>query len=962
MQDNYKNYAFISYKREDEKWAKWLQHKLESYKLPSVIRKESFNMPKYIRPVFRDKTDLSGGVLTTQLHNELERSKYLIVICSPNSAQSVWVNKEAATFIEEGRTEYIIPFIVAGTPHAANAADECFPEVLRTIPSEQELLGINVQEIGREKAFIRLAAYMIGVSFDTLWQRHRRQEKRKKMALAICALLFMGLGIFFWDYTRATYEYYADYVDCWGVPKGVIELAPEQVSHRHRCYQFEYRRIPFGEPHAYDWRLAKVSYVNSAGTPQEHSDTELLDRNSVLLLEYSKKTGTILRINQCNSFGKVLLRFDILGRDNIPASIVDIKGSFEEAERGFAPSKTTSYYGLASKSSYDSNKSNIKRYAYLRDENGYIIRQTYHNSNLRDLSKSRTWDSDGVSGMSFTLDSLGRRIRIQYLDENNQYISIDNGVAGKIMEYDEKGVMSKVAYVDVDCEPILNEYLWAIGITVSNDDGNILREHIYDEKGVPCMNKFGVSIIAYDYNEQGEIIGELYFAPDSTPCYHKTTRIFWREYEYDSRGNKVSERFWDEKGNACYSSEGYAMRKMKYNKSGKVTKAEYFDIYGRPNLIGDGSMVTYEYDSSGNMLTESFRNFLGGCSVDIYGVHQYGIVLDSLDNVERKYFLDTEHQLYEHPNYGYATIKYIYDSWGNKVGETYLDANGNPCLAKETNVAGIQWVLDENSNVIEEAYLGIDGTLCLDKYGSAVYVSERDNKGRAIKRYSLDENRKPHVDKQGIFYNTFEYDSKSNLVEIALFDDKGHLHECANGHAILRRKFDDRGNLIEETYYNKYGLPCKNVDGYAKVSIAYDNRDNMIEITYFDENGSMCSAIDDGWARTTYKHDAYGNCIETAYWDTYGKLCMHKERNVARFTTTFDRRGNIIEQAYFNKEGLPCMPTGEFARWTYEYNDWGIATRYTQYDDNGKVVLDSVYEPMVNFIINSRDTLSFKIN
>lgn len=36
MERQYKNYAFISYKREDEKWAKWLQRKLENYKLPSV--------------------------------------------------------------------------------------------------------------------------------------------------------------------------------------------------------------------------------------------------------------------------------------------------------------------------------------------------------------------------------------------------------------------------------------------------------------------------------------------------------------------------------------------------------------------------------------------------------------------------------------------------------------------------------------------------------------------------------------------------------------------------------------------------------------------------------------------------------------------------------------------------------------------------------------------------------------
>lgn len=35
----YKYLAFISYKREDEKWAKWLQNILEHYKLPISVRK-----------------------------------------------------------------------------------------------------------------------------------------------------------------------------------------------------------------------------------------------------------------------------------------------------------------------------------------------------------------------------------------------------------------------------------------------------------------------------------------------------------------------------------------------------------------------------------------------------------------------------------------------------------------------------------------------------------------------------------------------------------------------------------------------------------------------------------------------------------------------------------------------------------------------------------------------------------
>ncbi|MBI4028147.1 MAG: toll/interleukin-1 receptor domain-containing protein [Verrucomicrobia bacterium] len=53
----YTYYAFISYSRKDEKWAKWLQKKLETYRLPSALCRESDGkVPNYTRPVFRDLT------------------------------------------------------------------------------------------------------------------------------------------------------------------------------------------------------------------------------------------------------------------------------------------------------------------------------------------------------------------------------------------------------------------------------------------------------------------------------------------------------------------------------------------------------------------------------------------------------------------------------------------------------------------------------------------------------------------------------------------------------------------------------------------------------------------------------------------------------------------------------------------------------------------------------------------
>lgn len=187
----YTNIAFISYKREDEAWAKWLQKKVEHYKLPIEIRKIHPNLEfsECPRHVFKDTTDLSGGVLAKAIKAGLDSSKFLIVICSPRAAKSEWVCKEVQEFIDSGREEYIIPFIIEGEPHAKNKENECFPSTLKSLAGERELLGINVNENGREAASVKVAARMFGLSYDSLWQRFKREEKKRKRSIIAAFIL-----------------------------------------------------------------------------------------------------------------------------------------------------------------------------------------------------------------------------------------------------------------------------------------------------------------------------------------------------------------------------------------------------------------------------------------------------------------------------------------------------------------------------------------------------------------------------------------------------------------------------------------------------------------------------------------------------------------------------------------------------------------------------------------------------
>lgn len=171
MQEEFQYYAFISYCHADEKWAKWLQKRLENYKLPSVVRSESSQqLPKYVRPVFRDKTDIATGKLEKTLKEELTESKYLIVICSPSAAKSEWVNKEILAFQGMGREDLIIPFIVSGNPSDQAGEEQCYPPALMN--SDDEFLGASLCEVSKDKAFVRILATILGLKFDQLYRRH----------------------------------------------------------------------------------------------------------------------------------------------------------------------------------------------------------------------------------------------------------------------------------------------------------------------------------------------------------------------------------------------------------------------------------------------------------------------------------------------------------------------------------------------------------------------------------------------------------------------------------------------------------------------------------------------------------------------------------------------------------------------------------------------------------------------
>ena len=198
MEQQFKYFAFISYNSQDTEWGKRVQKKLEHYRMPATLCSEHGWERHPINPVFFAPTDIQPGGLTEELQERLRASRNLIVICSPNSAQSEWVGKEIEFFHQLGRTKQIHFFIVEGTPHSDNPDTECFNPIVDTL-GLPEILGANIHEriyrwsyLNKERAYVQLISKLLGVEFDAIWQRHKRLLLQKAIAWTVGLLTIIA--------------------------------------------------------------------------------------------------------------------------------------------------------------------------------------------------------------------------------------------------------------------------------------------------------------------------------------------------------------------------------------------------------------------------------------------------------------------------------------------------------------------------------------------------------------------------------------------------------------------------------------------------------------------------------------------------------------------------------------------------------------------------------------------------
>ena len=202
--------AFISYRHiePDASIAEKIHQKLERYHIPKKIRESSSK--KKISRIFRDKEELPlSSNLTEDIYEALDNSEFLVLICSPESMASIWVQRELEYFLEKHDQEHVIAVLVSGEPK------ESFPDVIcrkiktisdiygemHTVTVPVEPLAADVRGKNKKESLkklnvemLRLLACMLRCPYDSLKQRHK--EYIIKRTTFIASVVVIALGIF----------------------------------------------------------------------------------------------------------------------------------------------------------------------------------------------------------------------------------------------------------------------------------------------------------------------------------------------------------------------------------------------------------------------------------------------------------------------------------------------------------------------------------------------------------------------------------------------------------------------------------------------------------------------------------------------------------------------------------------------------------------------------------------------
>lgn len=283
-------------------------------------------------------------------------------------------------------------------------------------------------------------------------------------------------------------------------------------------------------------------------------------------------------------------------------------------------------------------------------------------------------------------------------------------------------------------------------------------------------------------------------------------------------------------------------------------------------------------------------------------------ISESVDgNATSTSYINTEGEVTDAIDMGYATVQRTRNADGRITGEFYLDAEGNPAKRYD-DYYGIAY--EYGNGTVKITYLGDDGFPMTRSSGYATIVRTVDDNGKAIDDYYYDLDMQP-VSCNGCYGQHREYDSNGQNNSVTYLDQDGQPVCSTSGYARKRYDRDDWGTVTAEHYFDVQGNPAKAPLGQYGERYQRDENGQKVWITYLDAKGNLFSTNTgytilkrtyhrDGTADTDMYFDADGNPMALAK----GQYGIKRNGKVNLLLT---KSGNIMLCVDNVLNGFPAM-------------------------------------------------------
>lgn len=768
--------------------------------------------------------------------------------------------------------------------------------------------------------------------------KERDGKKYLYFSIAAAIVVFVIASLWIWDYNRTKLYYYKDYVEYWGVPKGIGRLSGSEMRHRNLSYCMEVSQN----------KVRRLSLVNSEGNLTSHIDTENMLSRYVDVRFYYTDDGKVDYKTIFDQSGKLLYKMDY----DEALKTVTFRQNDEYGTEMNLRASTTNLYQQSTQ--LFENKSRISRYLLTYDDKGLL-------SNLKyvGLQNVPAGDAENIYGIIYKYDDKGHKIQEQFLgadglptnngiglsikryvydDDDNwcevQYLNLEGGPSHDgnncqrvKIESDEWGNRIKETYYTFEGEPSIRTDMGVSGYKYEYDDsGHMLTQTCLGLDGNPMSCRFGYVKQVYAYDDNGyvnqialfdgndnavsmlqdgnsfsriDIINNPNGLPTERSFYDEegkslvTAHGFSKEImTYDSVGNQTSLKYLDGKGSPVLYDGLYSIIQIENDEFGRVTNLLYLDTNGKPTTNeNEVSAVHVKYNRQGRIVKISYVDKEGKATIgsDFYASCTWDY--DELGNEKTRQFFDIEDRLTNNES-GVARIEYNYDNTTNFM------TNAKDYNDKSVLISSRHLDYDKRGNVIKDYIVNSSGQL---KPGTAVEHIDYDANNRPIKRWYTNLKDQP-TNKPGtkIAKKLSKYDARGNEIETTFWNAEGKASIDDQGTFKRERKFNELGLVVYERNLDANGKPLTGKNMNPEGKCEYDRQGNMVKLECYDGYGKP-RLSSDGYFRMIAKYNNHNNQTEVAYYDMDLKLVKSRSNEFAKKQVEYNNRGLQTQIKYFDE-------------------------------------------------------------